>query len=281
MTVFSRTLRNGQVRAAIGHTRRNNMAKRGKILRDPNAGPGLLMVEGQQYQFVLDGIWRSAVPATAGQAVDVDFDSQGAISGITALSDSQLAKEQAEAALEAAKKKSAAIAGNLVQRFGLPALIAEAVLIVAWFFLTAVSVQLPFAGKLEFTFWQVLGFLNASNVLEVLERNGHPSAGIYGFVALICLAGPFIHYFWKDKRAVLAGALPLVFMAIIGLMVRSSIHGALGDTGSGGLGDLGQQVQDEMTKAISIGMGMYASALAALYFAGTSAKKFLASRAAL
>ena len=257
------------------------MAKRGKILRDPNAGPGLLMVEGQQYQFVLDGIWRSAVPATAGQAVDVDFDSQGAISGITALSDSQLAKEQAEAALEAAKKKSAAIAGNLVQRFGLPALIAEAVLIVAWFFLTAVSVQLPFAGKLEFTFWQVLGFLNASNVLEVLERNGHPSAGIYGFVALICLAGPFIHYFWKDKRAVLAGALPLVFMAIIGLMVRSSIHGALGDTGSGGLGDLGQQVQDEMTKAISIGMGMYASALAALYFAGTSAKKFLASRAAL
>src|SRR5215469_5568244 len=110
MTVFSRTLRNGQVRAAIGHTRRNNMAKRGKILRDPNAGPGLLMVEGQQYQFVLDGIWRSAVPATAGQAVDVDFDSQGAISGITALSDSQLAKEQAEAALEAAKKKSAAIA---------------------------------------------------------------------------------------------------------------------------------------------------------------------------
>jgi hypothetical protein len=25
------------------------MAKRGKILRDPGAGPGLLMVEGQQY----------------------------------------------------------------------------------------------------------------------------------------------------------------------------------------------------------------------------------------
>ena len=256
------------------------MAKRGKVLRDANAGPGLLMVEGQQYPFVLDGIWKSTVPASAGLAVDVDFDTQGVIRGITAVPDSQVAKEQAEAALAAAKQKSAALASNLVARFGLPTLIAEAILIVAWFFLTAVSIQIPFAGKLEFTFWQILGFLNASNVLEVLERNGHPSTGVYGFLALACLAGPFVSYFWKDKRAALAGALPLVFMAIVCLIVRSSIHNALGDAGSSPIADLQQQVQDEMSKAISIGFGIYLSVLAAVYFAGLAVKKFLLSRAA-
>ena len=157
------------------------MSKRGKVLRDPYAGPGLLMVDGQQYPFVLEGIWKSEIPAKVGLPVDVDFDASGAVRGITAVSESQVAKEQAEVALAAAKEKGAAVASNLVAKFGLPALIAEGVLIVAWFFLTAVSVQIPFAGKLEFTFWQVLGFLNASNVLDVLERNGHPSTGIYGF----------------------------------------------------------------------------------------------------
>src|SRR5436305_1351297 len=82
------------------------------------------------------------------------------IRGITAVPDSQLAKEQAEVALTAAKEKGAAIASNMVAKFGLPTLIAEALLIVSWFFLTAVSVQISFAGKLDFTFWQVLGFLN-------------------------------------------------------------------------------------------------------------------------
>ena len=30
------------------------MAKRGKVLRDANLGPGLLIVEGQQHSFALD-----------------------------------------------------------------------------------------------------------------------------------------------------------------------------------------------------------------------------------
>jgi hypothetical protein len=256
------------------------MSKRGKVLRDPYTGPGLLMVEGQQYPFVLEGIWRSEIPAKAGLPVEVEFDPGGGIRGITAVSDSQLAKEQAEVALGAAKEKGAAILSNVIARFGIPTLVAEGLLIIGWFFLTAVSVQLPFAGKLEVTFWQMLGFLNASNLLEVLERSGHPSTGIYGFLALVCLAGPLIHHFWKDKRAVLAGVLPLLFMVIVGLMIRSSIHNAMGGATNEGLGEVQQQIQDEMAKAISIGMGIYTSALAGIYFAGIAAKKFLASRAA-
>ena len=40
------------------------MSKRGMALRDPYAGPGLLIVEGQQYPFVLEGVWGSEAPAT-------------------------------------------------------------------------------------------------------------------------------------------------------------------------------------------------------------------------
>jgi hypothetical protein len=35
------------------------MAKRGRVLRDPSVGAGLLMVEGQQYPFALEGVWKS------------------------------------------------------------------------------------------------------------------------------------------------------------------------------------------------------------------------------
>ncbi len=252
------------------------MTKRGKVLRDPHAGPGLLMVEGQQYPFALEGVWKSEVPPKPGLVVDVEFDAQGAIQGITAVPESQLAKEQADKAIAAAREKGGAILSTVVAKVGIPTLVAGGLLFISWIFLTAVSVQLPFMGKLDFTYWQVLGFLNTSNLMEVLGSNGHPSAGFYGFLALVALAGPFVHYFWKDKRAFLGGLLPVVFMAITGLMVRSSITSAFGGNDAG---SVGAQMQDEAMKAVSLGFGTYLSILASLYFAGMGVKDFLAAKA--
>src|SRR5436190_204113 len=181
------------------------MAKRGKILRDPHVGPGLLMLEGQQHQFFLEGVWKSDVPPKPGLVVEVELDSLGKVVAITAVPESQIAKEQAELALAAAKKKGAALASSMVAKFGLPQLIAAGLLTVSWMFLSAFSVQLPFLEKIDFTFWQVLGLLNADNVSQALERHAKPSAGFYGVLALLAIAGPFLHHFWKDKRAILAG----------------------------------------------------------------------------
>ena len=254
------------------------MAKRGKVLRDPNSGPGLLIVEGQQYPFALEGVWKSEVAPKPGLVVDVEFDPTGKIASITAVPEAQLAKEQAEVALKAAKEQGGKIFGQIVAKVGMPNLIAGLVLFISWIWLNAISVQMPFAGKMEITFWQVLGLLNASNIIEVMGNNMKGSAGIYGFLALICMAGPFIQYFWKDKRAALGGLLPLVFMVIVGIMVRSSISNAMGG-GNGMYGDIQRQMQDEMMKAISIGMGIYLSVLASLYFAGIGAKNYLAAKA--
>src|SRR5689334_5538055 len=135
------------------------MTKRGKVLRDTNASPGLLMVEGQQYPFSLEGLWKSEVAPKPGMVVDVDLDDLGRITGIHAVAESQLAKEQAEVALAAAKEKGAALASSMVARFGLPALVGAGLLIIGWFFLSTVSLNTPL-GSLDFTFWQVLGFLN-------------------------------------------------------------------------------------------------------------------------
>jgi len=252
------------------------MTKRGKVLRDPHAGPGLLMVEGQQHQFTLEGVWKSEAPPRPGLPVDVEFDQGGQVLGITVVAESQIAKEQAEAAMAAAREKGSQWLGKIVAIVGVPKLVAGGLLIIGWFFLSTVTVQLPFLGKLEYTFWQILGFLNASNVLESLERNSHPSTGIYGFFCIVALAGPFVQYVWKDKRALLGGLAPLVFMVIVGIAVRSSIQSAFG-TGNDATG-LGQQMQEEAMKAISLGMGVYLSILVSLYFAGIGTMKFLAAK---
>lgn len=254
------------------------MKKRGKILRDPHSGPGLLIAEGQQYQFSLEGIWKSEAPPKPGLAVDVEFDAASQIMAITAVPESQLAKEQAEAALAVAREKGGAFASSMVAKFGLPKLVAAGLLIVGWFFLTAVSAQLGFLGKLEFTFWQVLGVLNSSNILAALDSRAHPSAGLYGFFAVIAVVAPFIHHFWKDKRAVLGGLLPLLFMAFVGFMVRSSLQSAMGGNADGPMGEMAKQARDEAMKAISLGFGTYLSILASLYFAGTAAKQYLAAK---
>jgi hypothetical protein len=257
------------------------MKKRGKVLRDTSAGPGLLIVDGQQYPFALEGVWKSEVAPKPGLVVDVDFDTTGRVSAITAVPDSQLAKEQAEIAMRAAKEKGGQIFGQIVAKVGMPNLVAGLVLFIAWFWLNAVVVAVPFAGKMEITFWQVLGLLNASNILEVLGSNMHGNAGIYGLFAVACLAGPFLQYFWKDKRAALSGLLPLAFMVIVGIMVHNSISNAMGPVRSGPMyADMQREAQAEMSKAISMGMGVYLAVLASLYFAGVGVKNYLAAKAA-
>jgi hypothetical protein len=249
------------------------MTKRGRVLRDTTSGPGLLMMEGQQYRFSLEGVWKSETPPKPGLVVDVELGARGKVQGITVVPDSQLAREQAEAAMALTRQKARNLASSLVARSVMPSLAAAGLLSAAWFFPTAASIQVPFPGKLEFTFWQILAFLNAGNVPELLDGNRSSGAGVYGFVAIVALLGPFIHHFWKDKRALLGGLLPLAFMVVVGIALRTNIHSALGSGNAGSNADVGKQTHEAM-KAVSLGLGSYLSILASLYFAFTSAKGY-------
>src|SRR5436309_15741473 len=84
------------------------MTKRGRVLRDATLGHGLLMVEGQQYKFSLGELRKSENPPRLGQVVNVEFDADGKLAGITAVSELQLIREDGETT--AASTKSGTLA---------------------------------------------------------------------------------------------------------------------------------------------------------------------------
>jgi hypothetical protein len=92
---------------------------------------------------------------------------------------------------------------------------------------------------------------------------------------MVAIAGPFVHHFWKDRRAWLGGLLPLGFMLLVGWMVRSSVQGPFGDADGAYLA-LQRQGQDGIMKAMRLGVGSYLSMIVSVYLATLSVRQFLA-----
>jgi hypothetical protein len=67
--------------------------KRGKILRGSKTGPGLLMLEGQQFPFSVSEAWRSEQAPAPGMSVEVEFGSAREILVIRPLSEIEVAKK--------------------------------------------------------------------------------------------------------------------------------------------------------------------------------------------
>ena len=239
------------------------MAKRGRVLREPYAGPGLLMVEGRQYPLVQE-LWRSDVPAKPGLAVNVDFDPHGNLRSITAVPESQINGDREELApgglgIGVLAQEDASLGIALLVQFS-----AAMLLLVSWCSLTALSIHLPFSGGVELTFWQVLGYLNAGGLRHISEIAATPDAGVLGFAAILVLAGPLVHFFSADRRAALGGFLPLGFILCIAYVAYSNVRGSAREIFSG----------------VSIGFGTYVFVSLAIYMAVLSAKQFMAARAA-
>lgn len=251
------------------------MSKRGKVLRDPHMGPGLLIVEGKQYPFLLEGLWRSDVPAKPGLAVNVDFDPQGNVHGITAVPLVQLAQEQNDSA--AAPDLNGALSHGWRLLSGIPAQIAAATLAMfSWCFLTAVSIHLPSFGSAELTFWQLLGYLNAGNLSpQISDVVANPDPGVLGLVAILVLAGPFLHLFWSNRQASLAGFLPLIFMIVAGSVMRDQLHKSLASQFIGGDAAVQLQVQHGIRNGISLGLGTFLSVSLGTYFATLAVTRFV------
>lgn len=232
------------------------MAKRGRILSDPTAGPGRVMVQGRQHAFGLDGVWKSDALPRPGVVVDVEFDEAGRIHAMMAVPEARLAREQVEAALAAARARGA----GLATRFGMTQLVALMLLVAGWFWLGALKVDPALPGQAKVTFWSLLGLLNANRSMDVIAPGHAPATGLYGIAALLCLAGPLLAHVWRDRRAHLAAFLPLAFMLVVGLQSL----------------DILRPVSAE---ALSFGAGTYLSVLAGLYFAFVGARRFLVMKA--
>ena len=248
------------------------MAKRGRVLREPYTGPGLVMVEGRQYPLAQE-LWRSEVRARPGLAVNVDFDPNGNLSSITAIPESQMNREQeivppGGLALGTLAQEDANLGIALLVQFS-----AAMLLLVSWCSLTAVSIHQPFSGTVEITFWQVLGYLNAGGLRQVSEMAATPDAGVLGFAAILALAGPLVHFFSADRRAALGGLLPLGFILCIAYVAYSNVRGSAYEPAQ-------TPFPREIFSGVSIGFGAYVFVSLAIYMAVLSAKQFMAAREA-
>ena len=100
------------------------MGQRGRILRDTRNGTGLVSANGSQYEFTLEGVWKSDVSARTDMVVEFELDATGKVVSIFAVSESDLAKEKAEKAALMVKEKGLAVFNDLAARVGKPVLIA-------------------------------------------------------------------------------------------------------------------------------------------------------------
>jgi hypothetical protein len=246
---------------------------RGTVIKVPDVTPGLLIVNGQQSSFTLEGRWRSPVAPTPNMAVDVDFDEAGGIAAISVIDAQQIAKERLNQLGDVAQQQGKVAAemarqgiGALAARMGTPTLVATAALWVAWFFLPAASIDVLFTSR-SITFWQFLGF-SASNLANGVQG----SHGLFSVIGLLAIAAPFAVPYLVDPRAKYLNALPLAYLVLTPIATWWDIRRTLGST-SGIVQGVAENAASEIFDAISIGLGMYLIIAASLFLAVTALKR--------
>jgi len=267
------------------------MKKRGRILRDASSGVGLISSEGNQYEFTLEGVWKSDVSPATNMVVEFELDNANKIIAINALSESQLAKEQADKVLSAAKEKGGAVFDDVVARVGKPVLIATGLVAISWFFLSAITVQVSQDMAFKIPFWKILGVANnGAGGLSALQGGGGGDTGVYGFLGIIALLGPFISQFWKDSRAHLGNCLPLIMMLFVAISIYFGVQDSMKSAGNMGamfggadanklVHDMASEMMRSVMQAIHVGIGAYISIVASSYLAFVGLTKYLASKA--
>ncbi len=197
------------------------MTKRGRVLRDTNIGPGLLTVEGTQYAFLLEGMWRSEVPPRTGMAVDVRFNDEGVLAEVYAVSEGHAVllaepgittaekKGQGKTAIEDTSINVALIVEGPRPRSLFPLIVAELTMLLSFFALPSLRFESVYSGQ-GLSGWDTVGFDPATTIV---------SHGLPNLIAISCLsvpiAAPFIKHAWA--RLLYCAPLSFTIFAVIEL----------------------------------------------------------------
>mgnify|MGYP003620751224 FL=1 len=243
----------------------------GKILRDGQNGNGLVSSNGDQYEFSIEKHWKSDTPPKLGANVNIEIDSNGQLLTVQALDiQSEVSqrfkqisgKVQAEG-LPVAKELGEHIRQNFVATVGIPRIVIFVGLLISWYALSTLVIQVSSRYSVDLNLFEVLG-VASNGGLDSLGRGKAPSSGFYGFLAWVSALLLFLPLLWKHRLAAWGAAAPLVFMVLtllsLWLKIRSSSSQARSMAGGLG-GDMAAQMADEMMKAvmqaISLGLGFY------------------------
>jgi hypothetical protein len=234
---------------------------RGTIIKVPDATPGLLIVDGRQLPFTLEGRWRSPVAPAANMSVDVDLDAAGAVAAVSVVDAQQIARERLEQLGGVAQQQGKVAAemarqgvGTLAARMGTAPLVAAVAIWVAWFFLPALTFTI-FTESRSFTFWEILG-LNLRDPFNVTGAHG-----LFGLIGLVAIAAPFARPFVVHPRAHLLNALPLFYVVAAVLRLIYTISRAAGNVGAS------REVSSFVQEIVSLGSGGYVLILAGAFLA--------------
>jgi hypothetical protein len=258
---------------------------RGKVLKDTNAGDGIVFVNEGQRPFSLQQHWKSATPPKIGGVVDVEFNAAGDLIAVSVVDETTLAKEQALKTLNVMGEYGKEGANVLLARVSPSVLGSLVVLAIAWIFLSAVNVNISKGFAASATFYEILKLVNQGGEMSSLA-NIYGSAGIYGFLMWVCLFAPLATHFHENKNLPLTYCAPLVFMASICISIYFTVQNQISNASAMSRQILGNMVDKLITeqinmamKAISFGFGFYLSFIVAIYLAAIGIKKYLANKA--
>lgn len=233
-------------------------AKRGRVLRDTHAGPGLLVVDSVQHLFTLENMWRSDVPPRAGMVVDVTFTSDGALASVAAVPEAQVAKEQAQTVLAGALRHVSGLSETARAHYGILNVSLQLLLLISFFVLQSLSLQATPYLQPHWTGWEAIGV-----DLHGLEQNTTVSMdrGLLSVLAIVCIFAPLAVPFLKQARARWLYVAPLAFCLLALGTVWVEIHNAANEiaVNIAGFGshNAAMAAANEFSGAFSIRMGAY------------------------
>lgn len=258
---------------------------RGVIMRDTNAGAGMILVGGVKKTFTLEQHWLGNVAPQVQMQVDVALDAHGEIVSVVP---ARAGVEDLEKYKDVAKKMfdgGAPVAAAYVDRIGKPVLGAMLVILISWIWLPAVSVTIMAGMKQSATLFDVLRLANSGASLESFGQVGGGSSGLYGLLCVLAMFAPLLPTFLKHKYAPLGYCAPLAFLVLAGLTVYMKMHSmanAARDSmrafGGNRMDEMADAMMQQISHAVSIGFGTYLSLAAALYLAWRGAQALMRKR---
>jgi hypothetical protein len=214
----------------------NTSNPRGTVIKVPDTTPGLLLLNGRQYSFTLEGVWRSAVAPAPNQSVTVDVDNAGVVLSITVVDQQQIAKEKLAELSGVAQERGKVVAGQiqggisaLAARMGAVTLGIAVLIWISWFLIHAAGVGVGGEVAKSYTFWTLIGtdFADPGSVMDA----GHARAWlrIIGFCALVT---PFLAPFIRETWSRYLNAAPLAAVLLGWLVVHENMAGSFGQMGA-------------------------------------------------
>jgi len=215
----------------------DNFSKpRGVVIKVPDATPGILSVNGKQYFFVLEGVWKSAIAPAPNQAVTVELDSAGELTSVTVIDPQQLAKERLAELGGVAQERGKEIAGQiqtgvgaLAARMGAVTLGAAVVIWITWYLLPAAGLAGGGEDVASFTFRTLLGTNLADQ--SSMVNPGHARA-LLRFIGLVAIAVPFAAPFIRTTWSRYLNAAPLAAVLLGWVVIHENEASALGQLGA-------------------------------------------------